>query len=86
MVNYLSYKTGGSILFDMNIALLAHSSIHAGQYQHELSVKLQKCKIGCMVGDRCVNHVMYADDLIVVAGLQQLLRVCTNYGVQYNDI
>lgn len=38
--------------------------------------------------DSLVNHLMYADDLVVLslysAGLQQLFRVCSCYGVQYN--
>lgn len=34
-------------------------------YMDDLSRKLNECKTGCMVGDRCVNHLMYADDLIV---------------------
>ena len=41
-----------------------------------------------MVGNRLINHLMYADDLVVLspysAGLQKLLRVCTEYGVQYD--
>ena len=38
--------------------------------------------------NQLINHLMYADDLILMspysAGLQQLLRVCTKYGVQYD--
>ena len=37
-----------------------------------------------MVGERLLNHLMYADDLVIMtpssAGLQQLLRVCSDYG------
>ena len=37
-----------------------------------------------MVGDRLLNHLMYADDVVIMspssAGLQQLLRVCSDYG------
>ena len=57
-------------------------------YMDDLSRALEVCKTGCMVGDRCINHLMYADDLVVMspysAGLQQLLRVCSNYGLQYD--
>lgn len=39
-------------------------------------------------GDRRVNHLMHADDLIVLlpyrAGQQQLLRACSDYGMQYD--
>ncbi len=42
-----------------------------------------------MIGNKQVNHLMYADDLVVLspssAGLQQLLSVCSVYGVE-NDI
>ena len=47
------------------------------------------CRTGCMVGERLLNHLMYADDLVIMtpssAGLQQLLRVCSDYG-QHFDI
>ena len=46
-------------------------------------LELEECKTGCMVG-----NLMYADDLIIMspysAGLQQLLRVCTKYGLQFD--
>lgn len=46
------------------------------------------CKTGCMIGDALVNHNLYADDLVVLstssAGLQQLLNVCPEYGVQHD--
>ena len=34
-------------------------------YMDELSCRLNKCNIGCMCGDLRVNHLMYADDLVV---------------------
>ena len=41
-----------------------------------------------MVGIQLINHLMYADDLIIMspysAGLRQLLRVCTKYGLQFD--
>ncbi len=53
-------------------------------YIDDLSRKLNECKTGCIVGDQVVNHLMYADDLVVLcpytAALQQLLRICTQYG------
>ena len=49
-----------------------------------LSKRLTMCRTGCMVGERLLNHLMYADDLVIMtpssAGLQQLLRVCSDYG------
>lgn len=38
--------------------------------------------------ERHINHLMYADDLVVLspsgAGLLQLLENCSGYGVQYD--
>ena len=53
-------------------------------YMDELSKKLNSCDTGCRVGSTIINHLMYADDLVILcpysAGLQQLLRVCSQYG------
>ena len=53
-----------------------------------LSRELEECKTGCMVGNQLINHLMYVDELILMspysAGLQQLLIVCTKYGMQYD--
>ena len=53
-------------------------------YMDDLSVKLNNCNTGCRVG----NHLMYADDLALLspssAGFQQLLNVCTEYGIKYD--
>ena len=49
-----------------------------------LSRELEECKPGCLVGNQLNNHLMYADDLIIMSpytGLQQLLRVCMKYGM-----
>ncbi len=57
-------------------------------YMDDLTQRLKDCKTGCMVGERLLNHLLYADDLVVMspysAGLQQLLRVCSDYGEQYD--
>ena len=54
-----------------------------------LSDNLNACKTGCVVGSILVNHLMYADDLVIVSpsstGLQSLLQICSNYGVD-NDV
>ena len=38
-----------------------------------------------MIGD-CINPLLYADDLVVLysAGLQQLLRMCSHYGYDFD--
>ena len=56
-------------------------------YMKDLSKELNECRTGCLVGDSLVNHMIYADDLVVLSpysGLQQLLRVCSRYGMMYD--
>ena len=57
-------------------------------YMDDLSKKLKECKTGCVVGESIINHLIYADDLVIMspysAGLQQLLQVCSSYGIQYD--
>ena len=61
-------------------------------YMNDLSLILNASGTGCRIGDALINHLMYADDLVIFspysAGLQQLLRVCTQYGddfdIKYN--
>ena len=57
-------------------------------YMDDLSVQLSHCKTGCLIGDKLVNHLMYADDLSIVspssAGFQQLLNICTEYGLLFD--
>lgn len=57
-------------------------------YMEDLSVCLNACRTGCVVGDRIVNHLMYADDLVIfspcTAGLQQLLNICSEYATMYD--
>ncbi|XP_042079355.1 uncharacterized protein LOC121814967 [Haplochromis burtoni] len=57
-------------------------------YVDDLSIQLRACNTGCILGKALINHLMYADDLVVFspssAGLQDLLNVCTEYGVQYD--
>ena len=42
-------------------------------YIDDLSVNLNACRVGCCVGNEIINHLMYADDLVIkapsVAGL-----------------
>ena len=59
-------------------------------YMDDLSRQLNACKTGCVVGDNVINHLMYADDLVILspytAGLQQLLRICSQYGPEHDII
>lgn len=54
----------------------------------DLCEQLEARDTGCVVGNRMVNHLMYADDLVILspcgAGLQQLLRIFCGYGLQHD--
>ena len=36
-------------------------------YVDDLSVALNACRVGCCVGKVLINHLMYADDLVILA-------------------
>ena len=56
-------------------------------YLHGLSRELEECKTGSMMENQVIKYLMNADNLLIMspcsAGLQQLLRVCTKYVVQF---
>ena len=58
-------------------------------YVNELANKLIACKAGSYFNDMCINHVLYADDICLLApyasAVQSLLDVCYQYGTD-NDI
>ena len=52
-------------------------------YVDDLSQDLILSKAGCFINNVCVNHLMYADDTVLLApsarGLQHLLSICQNF-------
>ena len=54
-----------------------------------LSESLCNTQTGCNVGGVMINHLMYADDLVIISpsakGLQRLVDICAVYG-QNHDI
>ncbi len=54
----------------------------------ELSSHLTACKIGCMIGNMILNHIMYADDLIIFCsysgGMEKILKICEKYGIEFD--
>ena len=54
-----------------------------------LTDELSNSYAGCYINDKCINHIMYADDICLMAptgtAMQNLLDVCHNYGAA-NDI
>ena len=57
-------------------------------YIDDLSDYLVKSQIGCHIDSLCVNHVMYADDICLMApspaALQKLINNCYDYSRQNN--
>ena len=58
-------------------------------YVNQLTNKSIACNVGCYFNSMCINHVMYADDICLLAltasAIQSLLDVCHEYGTD-NDI
>ena len=59
-------------------------------YIDDLSVNLNACRVGCCVGNEIINHLMYADDLVImapsVAGLSKLLSICELFAASHDMI
>ena len=36
-------------------------------YVDELSEELKKCNVGCNLNGHLINHIMYADDLVLIS-------------------
>ena len=57
-------------------------------YVDELSEELKKCNVGCNQNGHLINHIMYADDLVLIspssAGLSQLLHECEKFGTRHD--
>ena len=58
-------------------------------YVDDLSSQLNKLKVGCVLGESIINHLLYADDIALIspssAGLKRLLTVCEKFGKE-NDM
>ena len=52
-------------------------------YIDQLSYSLNQIATGCCVGDDCLNHLIYADDICSfspsIEGLQELIDICSDY-------
>ena len=57
-------------------------------YNDVLLNRLKDNGYGCWIGDYFYGAISYADDLCIlsptIAGLQEMLNVCTNYGKEYD--
>ena len=58
-------------------------------YMNGVTDELSNSYPGCYINDECINHIMYADDICLMAltgtAMQNLLNVCLEYG-DANDI
>ena len=58
-------------------------------YVDDLSTALNSLKIGCAISNLIINHLMYADDIVLIspstAGLKELMNICLRFGI-LNDI
>ena len=58
-------------------------------YVDDLSIILNKLQIGCSTADIIINHLMYADDIVLLSpstgGLITLIEACQQFGFD-NDI
>ena len=59
-------------------------------YVNDLSVQLQKLPVGCCCGDMVVNHLMYEDDIVLIApsgkGMQTIIDATYAYGNAYDIV
>ena len=57
-------------------------------YTDDLSVNLKECPTGCIAGGTIVNHLMYADDIVLLSPsatrLSLLLHVFGKYGLEHD--
>ena len=55
---------------------------------NELSLSLSKLNTGCFIDNRCLNNVMYADDICCLVpnfkSLQKLCDICCDYANSHN--
>jgi len=54
----------------------------------DLSCALRDTEVGCFINNVCVNHLCYADDMVILApspcGLQLLLDTCSEYALNHD--
>ena len=57
------------------------------EFIKDLSVELNKSNVGCFMNGVTMNHLLYADDTVLLSpspsGLQKLLHICEIFGHGY---
>ena len=56
----------------------------------DLSLRLKKHYAGCRIANNIINHLFYADDLVLLCpshrGLQELLETCEKFALEHDII
>ena len=59
-------------------------------YVDDLSQILNRCRTGCLSGNITINHLMYADDLVILSpsatGLRELLCACEEFSISHDVV
>ena len=59
-------------------------------YMDDLSLRLKKHYAGCKIANKIINHLFYADDLVLICpshrGLQELLETCEKFALEHDII
>ena len=59
-------------------------------YMDDLSLRLKKHYAGCRIANNIINHLFYADDLVLLCpshrGLQELLQTCEKFALEHDII
>ena len=59
-------------------------------YVDDLSQILNRCRTGCLSGNITINHLMYADDLVLLSpsatGLKELLCACEEFSISHDVV
>ena len=59
-------------------------------YVDDLSQTLNRCRTGCLSGNMTVNHIMYADELVLLSpsttGLRELLCACEEFSISHDVV
>ena len=59
-------------------------------YIDDLSIALSNSKYGCLFGGCSVNHLSYADDMVILSpsatALQKLLDICSFYSEKHDIV
>ena len=59
-------------------------------YVDYLSQTLNRCRTGCLSGNMTINHLMCADDLVLLSpsttGLRELLCACEEFSMSHDVV